>query len=410
MKKIFIMFICILNICTISLADDFIDEELTVEDLEYIKQVSADVTKEPVIDSRAAVVIDKNSKRILFAKNANEKQAMASTTKIMTAIITIEHGNLNEMVEVSEKAGWTGGSRLGLKKGDKVTLRNLLYGLMLCSGNDAAVAIAEHIGGTVDGFIELMNEKAVSLGLKDTNFVTPHGLDDDNHYTTPYELALITEYALNIKEIKNIVNTQNAIISINGYPKNIKNTNELLGVLNGVNGVKTGFTNNAGRCLVTSVSRNGFDIICVVLGADTKKIRTKDSVTLIEYCYQKYELVDINEKLKREFEEWISKSKINVNKGINNGIKLKVNELQSNIIPISKNDIKDIIVDININTNLEAPVLIEQILGKIDVKVNSEILVSTDVICLEGVKKKEMSDYFFYMVSNMKFILENVIT
>lgn len=121
----------------------------------------------------------------------------------------------------------------------------------------------------------MMNEKAKELSLKNTHFVTPHGLDETEHYTTAYELAKITDYALKNEKFRKIVNTKTTTISINGVPKEISNTNELLGNLNGVDGVKTGFTNNAGRCLVTSTSRNGHQIICVVLGADTKKIRTR---------------------------------------------------------------------------------------------------------------------------------------
>ncbi len=138
-----------------------------------------------------------------------------------------------------------------------------------------AVALAEHIGGSVQGFSELMNQKAKELGLKNTHFITPHGLDENEHYTTAFELAKIADYALTIKKFEQIVGTKHATIHINGEAREISNTNELLGNLNGVDGVKTGFTNNAGRCLVTSTTRNGHRIICVVLGADTKKIRTR---------------------------------------------------------------------------------------------------------------------------------------
>ena len=135
--------------------------------------------------------------------------------------------------------------------------------------------MAEFVGGNVENFANMMNEKANELDLKNTHFVTPHGLDETEHYTTAYELAKITNYALKNKKFSQIVNTKTTTININGAPKTINNTNELLGNLNGVDGVKTGFTNNAGRCLVTSTSRNGHRIICVVLGADTKKIRTR---------------------------------------------------------------------------------------------------------------------------------------
>lgn len=183
---------------------------------------------------------------IICGKNENKKTPMASTTKIMTAIVAIENcGDLNKIVIVSPKAAGTGGSRLGLKRNDKVTLNDLLYGLMLVSGNDAAVSIAEFVGGSVEGFAELMNKKAQELGLENTHFVTPHGLDEPEHYTTAVELAKIADYALNNATFSKIVATKEYSIHINNNNKNLRNTNELLGYLNGVKGVKTGFTNNA---------------------------------------------------------------------------------------------------------------------------------------------------------------------
>lgn len=149
-----------------------------------------------------------------------------------------------------------------------------------------------------------MNEKVEALGLTNTHFVTPHGLDEKEHYTTAYELSRITDYALKNETLANIVSTKTCEILINGQPKTLSNTNELLGNLNGVNGVKTGFTNGAGRCLVTSTTRNGHQIICVVLGADTKKIRTADSIKLIEYAFSAYEYIDVNQKIEEEFQRW----------------------------------------------------------------------------------------------------------
>ena len=190
-----------------------------------------DNSEKPVLNSRAAIVIDRNSKTILFGKNENEKRKMASTTKIMTAIIVIEHSDLSQLVSVSSKAAGTGGSRLGLHTNDKISIENLLYGLLLCSGNDAAVALAETIAGDLPNFAQLMNNKASELGLVSTHFITPHGLDNDEHYTTAYELALIADYALQNDTFMKIVGSQSHTITINNYPKNISNTNELLGYL-----------------------------------------------------------------------------------------------------------------------------------------------------------------------------------
>lgn len=270
---------------------------------------------EPKIYSKSAIVFDRTSKQILYEKDIYETRAMASTTKIMTAILIIENCNLTDTAVVSKKAAKTGGSRLGLKENDKITIHDLLYGLMLCSGNDAAVCLAEYMCGSVKSFANKMNIKALELGLFHTHFVTPHGLDDDEHFTTAYELALLTDYALSNETFAKIVNTKSTTISINGYSKNLTNTNELLGVVEGVNGVKTGFTGNAGRCLVTSCTRDNFNIITIVLGADTKKLRTLDSKNLIEYTYSNYTPYTFQNFIEDEYANWL-KHKFQIIKNI----------------------------------------------------------------------------------------------
>lgn len=247
-RLLILIFILILSNTIVfanELEDDKEDELYYEEIRQEILETSASPSKEPSINSRAAVVIDRESKRILYGKKENEKRAMASTTKIMTCILAIERGKLDEIITVSKTASAVGGSTLGLNTGDKITMNDLLYGLMLCSGNDAAAQIAQTVGGNYEGFANLMNEKAEVLGLKNTHFVTPHGLDDEDHYTTAYELAILTDYALNNKKFAEIVNTKAKSILINGKQENISNTNELLGYMQGVNGVKTGYTSMA---------------------------------------------------------------------------------------------------------------------------------------------------------------------
>ena len=209
-------------------------------------------------------------------------------------------------------------------------------------GNDAAVALAEYTAGSIEGFAELMNQKAQSLNLKDTHFVTPHGLDEDEHYTTAYELAEITDYALKNPKFTKIVSTENYTVNINGNQKNIRNTNELLGYLEGVYGVKTGFTNGANRCLVTSIKRGNMDLISVVLGADTKKDRTKDSIKIIEYAYANYQMVDIGFMIHQEFDNIVKNAKFDVVKGKNSDITIDLCDNQIELYAVNKDDIKDI--------------------------------------------------------------------
>lgn len=412
-KNILIIIIGIILILQTNIFAYEIEEETDYIWLqEEIKNASTNPVSEPHLNSRYAVVLDRNSKAVLYAKNENKRVPMASTTKIMTAIVLLENlgvnnnFTLNTQVEVCKEAGAVGGSRLGLKAGNKITINDLLYGLMLCSGNDAAIQIAVSIGGNVENFANLMNKKAEELGLKDTHFVTPHGLDKPEHYTTAYELALIADYALNIEKIAKVVNTKTYTVNINGNSKTINNTNELLGYLNGVNGVKTGFTNGAGRCLVTSVNRNGFNIITVVLGADTKKIRTKDSISLIEYTYSNYELVDLEEIINKKFNEWcrINEKKIYVYKGKKNSVKIKLDDYNTKIYPVKKDNVKDIDVEIkDIQMNLEAPVYTNFEIGNLVVNIGEKEVAKIKIKTGENIVRKGIKSYFKETLKSLQF-------
>ena len=394
MKKIFysilIFLLILLNFSTVC-ADD-VDNEVDFEDT--IEVTASNVSELPKTNSRRYIVYDRISKSMIIGKNEDIKSAMASTTKIMTTIVILEKADLNETVTVSAKAGGTGGSRLGLKRGDKASVRDLLYGLMLRSGNDAAVALAEHVGGSVKGFAELMNEKAIELGLTNTHFVTPHGLDDANHYTTALELAKLTDYAMDNETFAKIVGTKSTTIYINNQSRQINNTNELLGVLNGVVGVKTGFTNNAGRCLVTETKRNNMDIITIVLGADTKKDRTKDSVNLIEYTFSKYKMYNLEEQIIKEFNKWknINEKRILIIKGKTSNPKLALGAIEKATIPICDND--KIEYSINALTEVEAPVEQWNVMGTLTVKLNGQILENIDIVNVNEVQKRDWKDYF----------------
>lgn len=394
MKKILysiLIFLLILLNFSTACADD-VDNEVDFEDT--IEVTASNVSELPKTNSRRYIVYDRISKSMIIGKNEDVKSAMASTTKIMTTIVILEKADLNEKVTVSAKAGGTGGSRLGLKRGDKASVRDLLYGLMLRSGNDAAVALAEHVGGSVKGFAELMNEKAIELGLTNTHFVTPHGIDDANHYTTALELAKLTDYAMNNETFAKIVGTKSTTIYINNKSRQINNTNELLGVLNGVVGVKTGFTNNAGRCLATETKRNNMDIITIVLGADTKKDRTKDSVNLIEYTFSKYKMYNLEEQIIKEFNKWknINEKRILIIKGKTSNPKLALGAIEKATIPICDND--KIEYSINALTEVEAPVEQWNVMGTLTVKLNGEILENIDIVNVNEVQKRDWKDYF----------------
>ena len=412
-SKIIIIFLIVVCFSTYVLADDidYSNDFLSESLLDSFTSEAANVTESSLnLNSRSCVVLDRKSKYILYGKNENKKVKMASTTKIMTAIIVIENNQLDKTVEVSKKAAGTGGSRLGLKVGDKITIKHLLYGLMLCSGNDAAVALAEAVAGDVSNFAKLMNKKAHDLGLTNTNFETPHGLDSENHYTTAYELALLTDYALQNPTFLNIVGTKNYTVNINGYPKTLTNTNELLGNLNGVYGVKTGFTNGANRCLVTSCKRGDMDIICVVLGADTKNFRTQDSIKLIEYAFKTYTYIDIENKIKDFFNEWIN-SNLNtfyVEKGITQNLQLKISDISLSVIPVKKSETNNIEIVPDINTYLQAPILENTKIGNLNILLNNSVLLHCDILCKNSIPKKNVGNYLIDFFKNYLSILTSI--
>lgn len=417
MRKCLISLILLLTMSTsniIIFADDEIEEynkKIDNNEINKTIETSANLNDEPKINSRSAVVIDRKSKNIIYGKNENVKRAMASTTKIMTAMVVIQNTNLNNIVDISKKAAGTGGSRLGLKAGDKITVKDLLYGLLLRSGNDCAVALAEYVAGSVKEFSNLMNQNAQMLGLNNTHFVTPHGLDEEEHYTTAYELAILADYALNNEVFAQIVNTKSYTININKNSKTLNNTNELLGNLNGVYGVKTGFTNGAGRCLVTSIKRGNLDVICVVLGADTKKDRTRDSAKLIEYTFNKYEEIDIKEKIKESFEKWneINGNRINIEKGESSKLELTLNDKDKIFTyPIEKGTEDNINIEINANLNLKAPVLENTNIGKIKIYYNAKELLEIDILNINKINKKRIKNYMSDIFKNYDNYLEGI--
>jgi len=382
------------------------------DDFEFnILETSINISSVPELNSRAAIIMEKSTGTILFGKNENDIRKMASTTKIMSAIVVLENvENLSEIVTISKKAAGIGGSRLGLSSNAKISVNDLLYGLLLCSGNDAAIALAEFVGGSVQGFADLMNQKALDLGLEYTHFVTPHGLDNDEHYTTAYELALLTKYALENETFCKIVGTKSHTVYINNSPKNINNTNELLGYLNGVYGVKTGFTNGANRCLVTSCKRGDLDIICVVLGADTKKFRTQDSIKLIEYAFSNFEMVDINSIIEKRFSEWQSESsdRFYINKGTSNDVETYIETIPYSKYPINKLNVEDIRIQINSTYSFEAPLLGNTIIGTLNCFVCDVNILDLNIYSSKPILKKNTFFYFGDFFKNYCSHLESI--
>lgn len=245
------------------------------------------------VSARSAILIDGQSGRVLFGKDEHEKRRIASITKIMTAVLAIESGKMKDTVKVSKRAIQAEGSSIYLKEGQKVSLEDLTYGLMLRSGNDAAVAIAEHVGGSLEGFIFMMNQKAAELGMENTNFQNPHGLDDHkNHYSSAYDMAILTKYAMKHKQYQKIAGTTfYKAKTMEGY---WKNKNKLLtGLYEYSTGGKTGYTKLAKRTLVSTAAKGDAQLIAVTINAPDD---WKDHISMFEYAFDHYKTYVLAEK------------------------------------------------------------------------------------------------------------------
>lgn len=239
------------------------------------------ICENPVSDSAlASVLLDAESGRVIYGKNRDTRLPMASTTKIMTAVLCIELCELSSVFTVPEEAVDLEGSSVYLYKGERITVIDLLYCLLLESGNDAAAAIAIAVSGSVDEFVRLMNQKAAELGLKNTHFTNPHGLPDSEHYTTAYDLAILSAYAMRNPLFRSITSTRKMTVSDGN--RLLVNHNKLLFTYAGMTGIKTGYTESSGRCLVTSATRDGVELIAVTLN---NYYCTTDHRKLLDYGF-----------------------------------------------------------------------------------------------------------------------------
>lgn len=250
-------------------------------------------TKKINVNARCAVALDAKSKVVLYEKNADMIVPMASTTKILTSLVAIKYGDLEKEFKVSPKAASVRGSKVGYSKGQSVKLKELLFGLMLRSGNDAAITIAEGMAGSIENFCKLMNEYAVEIGALNSHFESPHGLDSNHHYSTAYDLAIITAKAKENKIFNEIVSTKDIDASKYNFTRSYHNINKILYQIPQANGVKTGYTGGAGKCLVTSVNVNGRDVIIVVLNCTP---RWKETKKIYDYVVENYEYKNIAKK------------------------------------------------------------------------------------------------------------------
>lgn len=349
------------------------------------------------ISSPSAVVICNESGRILYNKNAKEKRKMASLTKMMTAILLVENCEMNEQITIDKRACYIGGSEAGIKPNDTITAENLLYGMLLPSGNDCAMAIGYHIGGSIENFAAMMNKKAKELGLEDTNFENPHGLDSENHYTSAYSMALISRYALSYKKIRDVAATKEATVNLGSFTKQLINTNSLLRTYDKADGGKTGFTNGANRCLVASASENNLKLIAVVLGSETSSMRFNDAKAILEDTFSKYKLYDISNFLN-----------IYINIPIVKGTNINYIDTfkDTKKIALTEDEYSKIYVSENFIDKIQAPMNAGTYIGTYTVSIEDEILYTKDFYLQHDILKKTPFDYFISNIKNMFSNLE----
>lgn len=337
---------------------------------------ASDSMPEPT--AKAAIVIEATTGKVLYAKNANEKRYPASTTKIMTLITALEYGKLEDIITTSNNAATTEGSSLWLSAGEQLKLQDMLYGIMLVSGNDATVAVAEHISGSVENFAKLMTEKAHSIGAVNSNFTNSSGLPDERHYTTAYDLAKITAYGYKNPLFAQIVSTQHKVIPWPGkdHDRDLYNENKMLWLYTGANGVKTGYTDAAGRCLVSAANRDGIQLITVVLDSE---YMWDDSIKLLDYGFSQLKQVPVITKGD------ILKT-VKVNEGKVGDIKLlAANEI---ILPMAENERDKFTTVIESPNKVNAPIANGQKLGTVKVLYNNVEVASTDLIADQPVERK----------------------
>ncbi len=338
--------------------------------------------------AESMVTIEAKTNRILYAKDENKKLPMASTTKILTAIVAIENcDDLDKKHKIPKESVGVEGSSIYLRAGEHLSIRELLYGLMLRSGNDSAVAIAIIISGSVEKFVGLMNDYCKKLELKNTNIVTVNGLHDDNHYTTAYELAKITSYALSNEIFAKIVSTKQTTISneLGKVDKRfLRNKNRFLNMVEGADGVKTGYTKKAGRCFVGSATKNNMQVICVVLNCSPM---FEDCSKFVENAFSEYSMTKLFSK-----GELISIEHDRLKEKIPIILKEDV------FYPLTKSEISKTSAKLKFKEDLKLPLNEENSIGTIEVSLENNLIFSQEIYTINIDKNAGVKDYFHKIV------------
>lgn len=332
----------------------------------------------PSLTAASAILMDWETGKVLYEKQARQRRDPASTTKVLTALIVLERANLADTVKISRKAAFTPGSSMYLRVDEVHSIHDLLHGLLLRSGNDAAVALAEHVAGSVEAFAHLMNERAKQAGAQQSHFVNPHGLTDANHYSTAYDLALITRAALMSPQFTSIVALRESTLSYQHEGRDVvlHNTNALLKMLPDADGVKTGTTDAAGPCLIASATRDEQKLVAVVLRSSA---RWSDSSRLLEWGFGQFRLA----RFGRAGEVLLSQS---VKGGTTRLVPLVLSEHLSAVLPRQGERLPE--VKVEIFPKIQAPLQRGQRLGKATVWADGQMLANVPLVAGQAVAER----------------------
>lgn len=326
-------------------------------------------------NSSSEIVMEVNTNRVLYQSNAYQKKYMASTTKILTAITIIENCDLNDEITITKESVGIEGSSIYLKEGETYTIEELLYGLMLCSGNDCAHALATYCSGSIKDFAILMNNTAQKIGAMSSSFINPHGLHDDNHFTTAYDLALISCYSMKNINFRKIVGSKHYIAPKNSTreQKLFVNKNKMLKEFNGSTGIKTGFTKKAGRCLVSSCVKDGMELVCVVLNCPPMFERSKH---LLTSSFNEYSMCKVLES--DDIIDFVSIE--NFDKKVGVYIKDDI------IIPVKKGEKDKIKIEYDYPKKLKKPIKKDAILGFVKIYIENNLIFEQKAYTIVDIK------------------------
>lgn len=350
-------------------------------------------------NAKSTILIEESTGKILYEKNSDEKRAPASMTKVMSMLLIMEaldnkQISLNDEVTISQNAADMGGSQLFLQPNQTAKVEDLLKGIAVASGNDAVVAMAEKIAGSEEKFVDMMNKKAKELGLKNTQFKNPHGLDAEGHYTSAHDMAIMAKELIKHKNILNYTSIyEEYLTKSDGTKLWMVNTNKLVKFYKGVDGLKTGFTQTAGYCLTATAMKNNTRLISVVMGEDTSANRSTDTVNLLNYGFNSYKVNTIIKKEKNI-------AKVKVNKGKEDKVYIRTKENVNELLNVNEKAKKYTLVpEVK---NITAPVKVGEKVGILKIKYQNKVVKEVDLTVSKNIKKANLWDLF---KRNLKMIV-----